>query len=173
MEIGQIAPGQLFAGRYRIVRLIKAGGMGAGYEALHEQTRRRVALKVMRPEIVSDPVSRQRFAQEAQVATIIESKHVVDVMDAGVDDQTGIPFLVMEFLLGEELGDLVERAGRLAPGDVVAFLSQAARALDKAHARGVVHRDLKPENLFISLRDDEPPTLKILDFGIAKVLPSL
>jgi len=173
MEIGQIAPGQLFAGRYRILRLLKAGGMGAVYEATHEQTRRRVALKVMRPEIVSDPVSRQRFVQEAQVATIIESKHVVDVLDAGVDEQTGIPFLVMEFLTGEELGDLVQRQGRLAASDVVTLLSEAARALDKAHARGIVHRDLKPENLYLVLREDEPPTLKILDFGIAKVLQSV
>jgi serine/threonine protein kinase len=173
IEIGQIAPGQLFAGRYRVVRLIKAGGMGAVYEAVHEQTRRRVALKVMRPEIVSDPVSRARFVQEAQVATLIESKHVVDVLDAGVDDATAIPFLVMEFLTGEEVGDLVQRLGRVAPSDAVAWLTQAARALDKAHARGVVHRDLKPENLYLALREDEPPTLKILDFGIAKVLQSV
>src|SRR4051812_17815117 len=145
--------------------------MGAVYEATHMQTRRRVALKVMRPEIVADPAERARFIQEAQVATLIESAHVVDVLDAGVDEDTGVPFLVMEFLAGEELGDYVKRRGPLPGGEVVAILQQAARALDKAHARGVVHRDLKPENLFVSVRDEQT-TVKILDFGIAKVLQS-
>ena len=171
IDFAHFAPGQVFARRYAIVRLIKAGGMGAVYEATHLQTRRRVAVKVMRPEIVADPTERARFVQEAQVATLIESAHVVDVLDAGVDDDTQVPFLVMEYLVGEELGDLLRRVPRLPPADVVSLLSQAARALDKAHARGVVHRDLKPENMFLALRD-EATTLKILDFGIAKVLQS-
>jgi serine/threonine protein kinase len=171
IDYAHFAPGQTFARRYAIVHLIKAGGMGAVYEATHVQTRRRVALKVMRPEIVADPGERARFIQEAQVATLIESAHVVDVLDAGVDDDTGVPFLVMEFLAGEELGDYVKRRGPLPGGEVVAILQQAARALDKAHARGVVHRDLKPENIFVSVRDEQT-TVKILDFGIAKVLQS-
>ena len=171
IDYAHFAPGQTFARRYTVVRLIKAGGMGAVYEATHLQTRRRVALKVMRPEIVADPGERARFIQEAQVATLIESAHVVDVLDAGVDEDTGVPFLVMEFLAGEELGDYVKRRGPLPGGEVVAILQQAARALDKAHARGVVHRDLKPENLFVAVRDEQT-TVKILDFGIAKVLQS-
>ncbi|GAC1540615.1 MAG: hypothetical protein NVS3B10_30500 [Polyangiales bacterium] len=141
-DFAHFAGGQVFARRYQIVRLIKAGGMGAVYEATHLSTKRRVALKVMRPEIVSDAAERARFVQEAQVATLIESAHVVDVLDAGVDDETGVPFLVMEFLVGEELGDHVQRRGRLEPREVVHWLGQAARALDKAHARGVIHRDL-------------------------------
>jgi serine/threonine-protein kinase len=169
VDFAHFAPGQIFARRYQFVRLVKAGGMGAVYEANHIATRRRVALKVMRPEIVSDTAERARFVQEAQVATIIESAHVVDVLDAGVDEETGVPFLVMEYLVGEELGDHIKRVKRLSPQDAVRWLSQAARALDKAHARGVIHRDLKPENLFLSTRD-EGTTLKILDFGIAKVL---
>ena len=171
-DFAHFAGGQVFARRYQVVRLIKAGGMGAVYEATHLSTKRRVALKVMRPEIVSDAAERARFVQEAQVATLIESAHVVDVLDAGVDDETGVPFLVMEFLVGEELGDHVQRRGRLEPREVVHWLGQAARALDKAHARGVIHRDLKPENLFIATRD-ETTSLKILDFGIAKVLQAV
>ena len=168
IEISQLAPGQLFAGRYQINRLIRAGGMGAVYEGVHKDTRRRVAIKVMRPEIIGNPEARQRFVQEAQVASVIESPYIVDVLDAGVEGE--IPFIVMEFLVGEELGDMLLRVGRLAPQDAIPMLLLAARALDRAHARGVVHRDLKPENLFLVHREDEAPTLKILDFGIAKVL---
>jgi serine/threonine-protein kinase len=172
MDFAHLAPGQRFAGRYAIYRLLRAGGMGAVFEATHLQTHRRVALKVMRPDIVTDPEQRARFAREAQVATLIESSHVVDVLDAGVDEATGIPFLVMEFLVGKELGDYLIEHGRARPDECVRWLAQAARALDKAHARGVVHRDLKPENMFLVLRDGEPPAIKILDFGIAKLMQS-
>ncbi len=172
IDFAHLAPGQQFAGRYAIVRLLKAGGMGAVFEATHLATHRRVALKVMRPELVVDPEERIRFTREAQVATLIESSNVVDVLDAGIDEASGVPFIVMEFLVGEELGDFLERRGRAAPDSCVRWLAQAARALDKAHQKGVVHRDLKPENLFLVLRDGEPPTIKILDFGIAKLVQS-
>jgi serine/threonine-protein kinase len=172
IDFAHLAPGQQFAGRYAIVRLLKAGGMGAVFEATHLATHRRVALKVMRPELVVDKEERARFVREAQVATLIESSHVVDVLDAGVDEASAVPFIVMEFLAGEELGDYLEKHGRAAPDACVRWLAQAARALDKAHAKGVVHRDLKPENLFLVLRDGEPPTIKILDYGIAKLVQS-
>jgi serine/threonine-protein kinase len=172
IDFAHLAPGQQFAGRYAIVRLLKAGGMGAVFEATHLATHRRVALKVMRPELVVDKEERARFVREAQVATLIESSHVVDVLDAGVDEASAVPFIVMEFLAGAELGDYLEKHGRVAPDACVRWLAQAARALDKAHAKGVVHRDLKPENLFLVLRDGEPPTIKILDYGIAKLVQS-
>ena len=166
----QLVPGEIFAGKYRVDRLVKAGGMGAVYAALHTATMRKVALKIMRPEIVADPTARERFTREAQVSARIESVHCVDVLDAGIDPATGIPFLVMELLVGKELGELLAERGRFAPGDVVQWLGQAARALDRAHAGGIVHRDLKPENLFLAMREGEAPTIKVLDFGIARIL---
>src|SRR6185503_6920383 len=113
---------------------------------------------------------RARFRLEASVASQIESEHIVQVFDAGVDDETGLPFLVMELLRGESLGAALERRGRFAGDEVVTLLNQASLALDRTHAAGIIHRDLKPENLFVTARDDGTPRLKVLDFGIAKVV---
>jgi serine/threonine protein kinase len=167
---GQLAVGATFHGRYQIVRRIKAGGMGAVYEVIHLETRRRRALKVMLPSVVSDPELRDRFKQEATIAAEITSDHIVETFDAGIEPHTGTPFLVMELLQGEELAQVLKERGRLSPADVVTLLAQAALALDKTHAAGIVHRDLKPENLFITQRDDGSIRLKVLDFGIAKVV---
>jgi hypothetical protein len=162
--------GHVFNGRYAIERVLGRGGMGVVYEALDENTQRRRALKVMLPSVVSNDELRRRFKQEATVGARIESEHVAEVLDAGVDADTGSPFMVLELLKGDELGELCERKGAL-PGEVVALLlGQAARALDKAHAAGVVHRDLKPANLFVTYRDDGSPRVKLLDFGIAKIV---
>jgi serine/threonine-protein kinase len=171
-DFGHIGPGAIVCGRYRVDRLLKAGGMGAVFVAEHTTTRKKVALKLMRPEIVASESSRARFAQEAQASGIIESANVVDVYDAGVDPETNVPFIVMELLSGVELGELVDQRGGLLPAEVVDYLGQTARALDRAHAAGIIHRDLKPDNLFLTLREGEPPRIKILDFGIAKFLAS-
>jgi serine/threonine protein kinase len=169
-DFAHLALGEVFAGRYQVERLIAAGGMGAVYASVHTSTLRKVALKVMRPEIVADPGARQRFAKEAQVSARLESPNVVDVLDAGIDPATGIPFFAMELLVGKELGELLKERGRLQPQEVFTYLTQAARALDKAHAIGIVHRDLKPENLFLVVREGEAPMIKVLDFGIARIL---
>jgi eukaryotic-like serine/threonine-protein kinase len=167
---GALLPGRLFQGRYQVVRCLNAGGMGAVYEVVHLETQRRRALKVMLPSLVDDPELRGRFKLEATVAAHIDSEHIVETFDAGVDDATGAPFLVMELLKGEDLYDLLKRRRRLPSGEVVTLLYQAALALQKTHAAGIVHRDLKPENLFVTYRDDGSPRLKLLDFGIAKVM---
>jgi serine/threonine protein kinase len=164
--------GTLFHGRYRVVRCIKSGGMGAVYEATDDKTSGPRALKVMLPDLLDNEGLRARFALEARITGGIESDHIVRTFDAGVDEATGVPFLVMELLRGEDLGALLKRRKNLAPGDVAPFLLQAARALDKTHAAGIVHRDLKPDNLFLTVRDDGSPCVKILDFGIAKVTAS-
>jgi serine/threonine-protein kinase len=169
-NFAQLPPGMVFGGKYRIDRLIKAGGMGAVYQGVHTATMRKVAIKIMRPEIVADGTARERFTREAQISARIESQHCVDVLDAGIDPQTGVPFLVMELLVGKELGELLAERGRFSPQEVVTWLGQAARALDRAHASGIVHRDLKPENLFLVMREGELPTIKVLDFGIARIL---
>lgn len=162
--------GQYFNRRYCICKSIKAGSMGAVYEVFDAATRTRRALKVMNPSLVSDPEMRGRFELEAKVTGSIQSDHIVHVSDAGVDEATGIPFLVMDLLRGEELGALLRRRGGLRYEEVVLYLSQAAFALNKTHRAGIVHRDLKPENMFITRRDDGSPCLKILDFGLAKVM---
>jgi serine/threonine protein kinase len=172
-DFAALREGSVFAGRYRIERLLKSGGMGAVYVVRHVKTGAQLALKVMRPEIVANAGMRERFAQEAQVASLIESRSVVVVTDADIDEATGIPFLVMELLRGNELGELLGQRGRFSPGEVVDYITQTARALDKAHRKRIVHRDLKPENLFLEQGDDdEPPRIKILDFGIAKIVES-
>ncbi len=165
-----LPPGFNFSGRYLVVRCIGAGGMGTVYECVHSETHGRCALKVMAPRLVNRDDSRKRFLLEARVTAKIASDHIVRVFDAGVDEGTGMPFIVMELLEGEDLDALLGRVGRLVPTAVLTLLRQAALALDRTHAAGVVHRDLKPHNLFVSRRDDGSPSVKILDFGIAKLI---
>ncbi|XXX72679.1 serine/threonine-protein kinase [Sorangium sp. So ce134] len=144
--------------------------MGAVYEAVHLETNRRRALKVMLPHFLQSDELKERFRQEARVAADIESEFIVDVCDAGVDRATQMPFLVMELLRGDELGKLLRERKRFAAAEVVTYLHQAALALDKTHRAMIVHRDLKPENLFLTFREDGAPRIKVLDFGIAKVV---
>jgi len=144
--------------------------MGAVYEVIDVKTHRHRALKLMLPSLVTDEDMRARFKLEATVTAHIESEHIVETFDADVDPETGAPFLVMELLRGNDLADILTERSRLAAPEVILILAQAARALDKTHAAGIVHRDLKPENLFITHRDDGSVRVKILDFGIAKVV---
>jgi len=119
---------------------------------------------------VSSAELRKRFRQEARVAAQIESDFIVDVFDAGIDETTGLPFLVMELLVGEDLGAKLDRDGRLTHAQALLYLKQLALALDRTHRKSIVHRDLKPENLFLCRRDDGALQLKVLDFGIAKIV---
>ncbi|WP_437299217.1 serine/threonine-protein kinase [Sorangium sp. So ce426] len=165
-----LAEGTVFARRYRVVRLIAAGGMGAVHEVIHLETDRHRALKVMHPHPFQSEEMRGRFKREARITAKIESEYIVDVFDAGVDEATGMPFLVMELLRGEELGERLTRAGRLPPAEVMTYLYQTALALERTHAASIVHRDLKPANLFLTQREDGSVRVKILDFGIAKLV---
>lgn len=144
--------------------------MGAVYEVVDEATNGPRALKVMLPGALDDPDLRDCFAQEARITGAIESDHLVRVLDAGVESSSAMPFLVMDLLRGEDLGATIKRRGPLPPEEVMPLLFQVALALDKTHAACVVHRDLKPENLFLTSRDDGTPCVKILDFGIAKIV---
>ena len=170
MSAAGLVPGAIFAERYRVVRCIAQGGMGAVYEVVHLETERRRALKVMLPHVLQSAELRQRFQLEAKIAANVESDFIVDVFDAGYDEPTQMPFLVMELLRGEEVSKRLKRLGRLPASEVVAILHQTALALDKTHRASIVHRDLKPENLFLTEREDGPPRVKVLDFGIAKVV---
>jgi serine/threonine protein kinase len=172
------SPGDVFAGRYRIERFLAKGGMGAVFVAEHEGTERRVALKVLLGEVMASDGMRERFALEARLANRIKSEHVVEVLDAGYDQATCLPFLVMELLEGSDLERLVTTTGALSAEQVVGCLRQVSAALDKAHnyvdrdgrPQPIIHRDLKPENLFLTRRATGEPLVKLLDFGIAKVL---
>ncbi|HVJ88728.1 MAG TPA: serine/threonine-protein kinase, partial [Labilithrix sp.] len=165
-----LAVGSIFAGRYQIARRIAAVGMGAVFEVIHLETERRRALKVMHAHLFQSEELRERFKREAKVAAHVDSEFIVDVFDAGVDEATGMPFLVMELLRGEELGERLKRVGRLPTDEALHYLHQTARALDKTHRASIVHRDLKPANVFLCERDEDKPRVKILDFGIAKVV---
>ena len=164
---GTLSGGAYFARRYRVVRALAAGGMGAVYEVFDEATRSPRALKAMLPSVVESPEHRMRFEREAQLTGAIESEHLVRITDAGIDGD--VPFLVMELLRGEDLRTLLRRRGRLPPELVVPYLRQVALALDKTHTAGIIHRDLKPANHFLTQRDDGSPCMKVLDFGIAKL----
>lgn len=169
-ELTLLSPGTLFCGRYQVERCVAAGGMGAVYEVVHCATQRRRAMKTMLPGFLSDPEMRARFRLEATITAGIDSEHIVEVFDAGIDESTDLPFLVMEYLRGEDLAVVLQKRGRLPADEVVLLLHQASLALERTHAVGIVHRDLKPENLFITRRDDGSVRLKILDFGIAKIV---
>jgi serine/threonine-protein kinase len=167
----EIVPaGTVIAGRYRVERQLGQGGMGSVYLVQHVHTDQQLALKLLHAAVVSDEVALTRFRREARATAKVDSDHVVKVTDADVAPELGgVPFLVMEWLRGQSLEEIVSRAGTLPSEEVVLYLRQAARALDKAHAVGIVHRDLKPDNLFLTKREDGTPLLKILDFGIAKL----
>ncbi len=155
--------GDVFAGRYRVEGVLGAGGMGAVYSATHLATKRLVALKVILGDVREGDVV-ARFAREAELAGQLDTRHAVQILDAGVSD--GAPFLVMELLRGEDVSKLVCRLGPLAPSLALRIASQAAAGLARAHERGIVHRDIKPENLLL----DRDGRIKIADFGIAKLI---
>lgn len=160
--------GKTIDGKYQIVRLLGQGGMGAVYEAAHTGTGRRVALKL----IVAETISRDailRFQREARAAGVIESQHIVQVLDTGIDRDQGLPFMVMEYLVGEDLQQLCARVGALSPELALRVVTQACSGLQKAHEARVIHRDIKPANIYLARRDDDDVVVKILDFGIAKV----
>ena len=170
--MSNLSPGTVFAGEYRIIQPLSAGGMGTVYIAEQMGTGKRRALKLMLPELVRDERLRARFAQEARVGARIDSEHVVEVVDAGVDTFTGMPYLAMELLDGEDLSRWRPKQGSLSGADARRILEELCHAVGAAHRVGIVHRDLKPENLFVtkSKRVGSHVTLKVLDFGIAKLV---
>ncbi len=168
----KLQPGSVFAAEYRIVGQLDEGGMGLLYRAEQLSTGEERALKVLKPSLLADGVSRERFSQEATIGANIPSDHVVKVIGAGIDDETGIPWIAMELLRGDNLHRVVRARGPLPPLDALEIFAQLCHALGAAHRTGIVHRDLKPENIFIAraLRRDARSTVKLLDFGIAKVI---
>ncbi len=169
-DMSFLQPGSIFAKDFRIIRHLSSGGMGSVFVVEQLSTGKERALKVMHTEFSTDESHRTRFESEARVSASIESDHVVEVLAAGVDAESNIPWLVMELLRGETLDDYVTHRGPMPLGSVRECAKQLRHALEQAHMLGLVHRDLKPENLFLASarREDVPFTLKVLDFGIAK-----
>jgi serine/threonine protein kinase len=160
---------EIIGGKYRLLNRLGAGAMGTVYAAEHVLTGEMLALKIMAFRQGDSWEAVERFKREARAASKIKSEHVVRVIDADVAVELGgTPYLVMDLLEGKDLEDLTGTTPQ-APATVVAWLSQVARALDKAHKIGVIHRDLKPENLFLAARENGATIIKILDFGIAKM----
>jgi eukaryotic-like serine/threonine-protein kinase len=168
----RLANGRVFAGDFKVLRPLRAGGQGSLYVVEQLSTGRQRALKLMLPELVAQPASRKRFELEAKIAARIRSDHVVESIASGVDAESGTPWLVMELLEGEDLAHYIKRKKCLGASEVLEIFSQLCHAVGEAHRQGIVHRDLKPENVFLATprRRGVPFMVKVLDFGIARII---
>lgn len=154
-------------GKYQIVRLVGRGGMGAVYEAIHTTMQRRVALKILNADLVSNPAALERFRREALLSGRLKHPNAITIYDYGMS-AIGEAYIVMEFLEGHSLGQELQQAKTLSPLRVVSVLAPVCDAVHAAHVEGIIHRDLKPANIMLEkLRTGE--TVKVLDFGIAKL----
>jgi serine/threonine protein kinase/tetratricopeptide (TPR) repeat protein len=159
-----LVPGVLFGERYEILGVLGQGGMGAVYKARDRELDRLIALKVIRPELATDPAILQRFKQELILARNITHKNVIRIFDLG--EAEGIRFISMEYLDGEDLRTLLRQKGKFQPQEAIGVIEQVCRALDSAHAEGVIHRDLKPQNIM----QDKNGRIVVMDFGLARSL---
>ena len=166
-----VREGDILAGKYRVERVLGAGGMGVVVAAMHLQLDQRVALKFVLPEAITSQEAIERFSREARAAAKLKSDHVARVIDVGTLEN-GAPYMVMEYLDGCDLSQYVDRVGPLPCEEAADFILQACEAMAEAHAIGIVHRDLKPQNLFLTTRVDGRALIKVLDFGISKFTPS-
>jgi len=157
-----LQPGSVLGGRYDILHLLGEGGMGAVYKAKDRELDRFVALKVIHPELANRPEVLQRFKQELILARQVTHKNVIRIYDLGEAD--GIKFISMDYVDGQDLKTLLKQKGKLAPEEVISIISQVCRALNAAHAEGVIHRDLKPQNIMV----DNDRKVTVMDFGIAR-----
>lgn len=164
-----VQPGDILAGKYRVERVLGQGGMGVVVAAMHLQLSERVALKFLLPSAAQNVEFNARFQREAQVTAKLRNEHVTRVSDIGVLE-TGAPFMVMEYLEGVDLRQILKERGPLPLDEAVDLILQATEGVAEAHSLGFVHRDLKPSNLFLTVRRDGSILLKVLDFGISKAL---
>jgi len=159
--------GRVLDGRYRVDRQLGRGGMGAVYEGRHAIVGKRVAIKMLHAEFAANEEVLRRFYREAQAAAAIGHKNIIDIMDVGVTPANE-PYIVMEYLEGEDLESMLERTGPLRLEAGCGILEPVLSALSAAHAKGIVHRDLKPANIFLCHAEGGRPTVKLIDFGISK-----
>ena len=166
-----VREGDVLVGKYRVERVLGTGGMGIVVAARHLRLEERVAIKFLHPDALSNTEAVARFEREARAAARIKSEHIARVSDVGTLDN-GCPYMVMEYLEGEDLAQMVEQRGPLAIEQAVEFILQTCEAMAEAHSLGIVHRDLKPANLFCIRRPDGHLSIKVIDFGISKVADS-
>jgi serine/threonine protein kinase len=162
--------GDILLGKYRVERVLGAGGMGVVVAAWHVQLDEHVAIKFLLPEAMQSGEAVARFIREARAAVKIKSEHIARVTDVG-QLENGAPYMIMEYLEGQDLSAVLLDQGRLPIHEAVGHVIQACEAIAEAHALGIVHRDLKPANLFLARRPDGISSVKVLDFGISKVTP--
>lgn len=163
--------GQILNDRYKVVEEVGRGGMSAVYKGIHELMDRTVAIKVLLPQLVSDQISIKRFQQEAQAASHLQHPNVITVYDYGFV-ASGQPYLVMDFLEGESLADIIRRDKQVPVKRMIPIFMQACEALEHAHQKGVIHRDLKSSNIMLIDFEGKKDFVKVVDFGIAKLMPS-
>jgi serine/threonine-protein kinase len=161
--------GTTLAGHYEIISLIGHGGMGVVYKARHNLMDRIVAIKMLHANLVSDSMSVKRFQQESKAASRISHPHVITVYDFGISPQ-GQPYIVMDYLEGISLADVIKNEGQVSVERCIKIISQACDALEHAHRQGVVHRDLKPTNIVLVETDEDKDFVKVVDFGVAKLM---
>ncbi|MCB9561365.1 MAG: serine/threonine protein kinase [Kofleriaceae bacterium] len=161
--------GQLIGGRYRLIGRIGKGGMGVVYEAEHVGLDKRVAVKFLLDRFTDDAEVVERFHREARTASRIGQANIIDVFDVG-HAEDGRPYLVMELLAGDDLAHVIQQTGPMPAARAIHITRQILQGLEAAHAKGIVHRDMKPENVFLVRRGDEPDFVKIMDFGISKLI---
>ncbi len=161
--------GKILDGRYELIRLIDEGGMGAVYLGKHTKLGRKAAVKFLHAELTANKDTVERFYREAHIASSIEHPNIINVFDVGVSEW-GEPYLVMEYLSGENLGRMLKRRGVFTEPEALGIMESALKALAAAHEQGIVHRDLKPENIFMVKVSDSNPIVKIIDFGISKAV---
>ncbi|APR86448.1 Serine/threonine-protein kinase pkn3 [Minicystis rosea] len=160
-----LTEGEILAGKYRVERVLGRGGMGVVVAAQHIHLRQKVAIKFLLPDATQEVV--ERFLREARAAVRLKSEHVTRVLDVG-ELEGGAPFMVMEYLEGSDLSQVLKKRGPLSVEDAVDYVLQACEAIGEAHQLGIVHRDLKPANLFLTKGADGSAVVKVLDFGISK-----
>jgi serine/threonine-protein kinase len=177
--VSAFQPGDVIGRRYRLIELLGAGAMGVVWSARNEAIDRSFAIKLMRPDALTNPNRVQRFFREAKAAGRLRHRCIVEVYDIDTVDESeangGTPYLVMELLEGEPLDALLKRMKRLPVGTALAIASDVARGLHRAHEQRIVHRDLKPGNLFLhrSIEEDGRIVPKVLDFGVSKLLDKI
>ncbi len=168
-ESAHLREGAILQGKYQVEQILGSGGLGIVVSARHLQLGQRVALKFLRGSVLEDRAIVERFSREARILARLRSEHVARVLDVGALEAGGPPFMVLEYLEGEDLSELLRR-GPVAARDAIDLVLQACDAVAEAHAAGIVHRDLKPSNLFLTRHADGTPLVKVLDFGVAKTI---
>lgn len=163
--------GTVLAGNYEIISIIGQGGMGVVYKGRHALMERIVAIKMLQAQLITDSMSVKRFQQESKAAARIKHPHIIDVYDFGISP-TGQPYIVMEFLSGTPLSDVIKDQGQVGVERTIKIMAQACDALEHAHRQGVVHRDLKPSNIVLTKYDEDDDFVKVVDFGVAKLMPT-